>query len=33
VLVVAHRASTVAHCDRCYTLERGRVVEAQVSSA
>ena len=33
VLLVAHRASTVAHCDRCYTLERGRVVEAQVSSA
>jgi ABC-type multidrug transport system fused ATPase/permease subunit len=32
VLVVAHRASTVAHCDRCYTLERGRVVEAQPSS-
>jgi ATP-binding cassette, subfamily B, bacterial PglK len=33
VLLVAHRASTVAHCDRCYTLERGRVVEAQPSSA
>ena len=33
VLVVAHRASTVAYCDRCYTLESGRVVEAQPSSA
>jgi ATP-binding cassette, subfamily B, bacterial PglK len=33
VLVVAHRASTVAHCDRCYTLEHGRVVEAQSSPA
>jgi ABC-type multidrug transport system fused ATPase/permease subunit len=33
VLMVAHRASTVAHCDRCYTLESGRIVEAQPSSA
>jgi len=26
ILIVAHRMSTVAHCDRLYRLERGRVV-------
>lgn len=28
IIIVAHRLSTVAHCDRLYRLERGRVVEA-----
>jgi len=27
ILIVAHRFSTVAHCDRLYRLEHGRVVE------
>jgi ABC-type multidrug transport system fused ATPase/permease subunit len=27
VIIVAHRLSTVEHCDRLYRLERGRVVE------
>jgi len=27
ILIVAHRLSTVAHCDRLYRLEQGRVVE------
>jgi len=27
VLIVAHRLSTVSHCDRLYKLERGKVVE------
>ena len=30
VLIVAHRLSTVAHCDRLYRLEQGRVVEETV---
>jgi ABC-type multidrug transport system fused ATPase/permease subunit len=33
VLLVAHRASTVARCDRLYTLEHGRVVHAQPAPA
>ncbi|MEK7382147.1 MAG: ABC transporter ATP-binding protein, partial [Elusimicrobiota bacterium] len=28
ILIVAHRLSTVAHCDRLYRLEKGRAVEA-----
>lgn len=27
ILIVAHRTSTVAHCDRLFRLEKGRVVE------
>ncbi|MDO8311387.1 MAG: hypothetical protein Q7T25_05555, partial [Sideroxyarcus sp.] len=27
ILIVAHRLSTVEHCDRLYRLEQGRVVE------
>ena len=27
IIIVAHRLSTVAHCDRLYRLERGRVVQ------
>jgi len=27
ILIVAHRLSTVEHCDRLYRLERGRLVE------
>lgn len=27
ILIIAHRLSTVAHCDRLYRLEQGRVVE------
>lgn len=33
VLLVAHRASTVEHCDRRYTLEHGRIVDAQTAPA
>jgi ABC-type multidrug transport system fused ATPase/permease subunit len=32
VLVVAHRASTVEHCDRRYTLEHGRIVDARTAA-
>jgi len=28
ILIVARRLSTVEHCDRLYTIERGRIVEA-----
>jgi ABC-type multidrug transport system fused ATPase/permease subunit len=27
IIVVAHRLSTVEHCDRLYRLERGKVIE------
>jgi len=27
ILIVAHRVSTVEHCDRLYRLEQGRVVQ------
>jgi ABC-type multidrug transport system fused ATPase/permease subunit len=32
ILIVAHRMSTVAHCDRLYRLEQGRVVAETESS-
>ncbi len=33
IIIVAHRFSTVAHCDRLYRLEHGRVVEEGIPSA
>jgi ABC-type multidrug transport system fused ATPase/permease subunit len=32
ILIVAHRLSTVAHCDRLYRLEQGRIVAETVPS-
>ncbi len=31
ILIVAHRLSTVTHCDRVYRLEQGRVIESGAS--